>query len=42
MAVAVDKTFVPATMPELKNADARELGIRVFRPSFSRSSRLHY
>jgi hypothetical protein len=29
--VAVDRTFVPANMTELKNTDARELGIRVFR-----------
>jgi hypothetical protein len=25
-----DRTFVPASLPELKSADARELGIRVF------------
>ncbi len=29
--VAVDKTFVPATIPSMKNSDARELGIRLFR-----------
>ena len=29
--VAVDKTFVPANITQLKSADARELGIRVFR-----------
>jgi hypothetical protein len=29
--VAVDKTFVPATMTQLKSSDSRELGIRVFR-----------
>jgi hypothetical protein len=29
--VAVDKTFVPANMTQLKNTDPRELGIRVFR-----------
>ncbi len=29
--VAVDKTFVPAAITQLKSADARELGIRVFR-----------
>lgn len=29
--VAVDKTFVPATITRLKSTDARELGIRVFR-----------
>jgi hypothetical protein len=27
----VAKTFVPATIPEMKNTDARELGVRVFR-----------
>jgi hypothetical protein len=31
MTIAVDKTFVPAAMPQLRSADARELGIRVFR-----------
>jgi hypothetical protein len=30
MAVAVDPTFVPASVPQLKSNDARELGIRVF------------
>jgi hypothetical protein len=29
--VSVDKTFVPAGVPQLKNSDPRELGIRVFR-----------
>lgn len=29
--VAVDRTFVPATITELKSTDSRELGIRVFR-----------
>jgi hypothetical protein len=29
--VAVDKTFVPASIPELRSTDVRELGIRVFR-----------
>jgi hypothetical protein len=29
--VTVDKTFVPAAITQLKSADARELGIRVFR-----------
>jgi hypothetical protein len=29
--VAVDKTFVPAAITQLRSADARELGIRVFR-----------
>jgi len=29
--VAVDKTFVPANVPQLKSTDSRELGIRVFR-----------
>ena len=29
--VAVDKTFVPATITRLKSTDPRELGIRVFR-----------
>ncbi len=28
--IAVDKTFVPALLPALKNPDSRELGIRVF------------
>jgi hypothetical protein len=31
LTVSVDRTFVPATMPALKNADPRELGVRVFR-----------
>jgi hypothetical protein len=30
MTVAVDKTFVPASVPELKSRDSRVLGIRVF------------
>ena len=30
LAVAVDKTFVPASIPQLKSADSRELGVRVF------------
>jgi hypothetical protein len=30
VAIAPDRTFVPASIPELKSADARELGIRVF------------
>jgi len=29
--LAVDKTFVPVTITQLKSTDARELGIRVFR-----------
>jgi hypothetical protein len=29
--LAVDKTFVPATITQLKSTDPRELGIRVFR-----------
>jgi hypothetical protein len=29
--LTVDKTFVPAAVPELKSTDARELGVRVFR-----------
>jgi hypothetical protein len=29
--VAVDKTFVPASITQLKSTDSRELGIRVFR-----------
>ena len=31
LVVAVDKTFVPATIPALKSNDTRELGVRVFR-----------
>jgi hypothetical protein len=31
MTVAVDQTFTPAAVPQLKSSDARELGIRVFR-----------
>jgi len=30
VAMAVDRTFVPASIQELKSADARELGIRLF------------
>jgi hypothetical protein len=30
MIIAVDKTFVPASLPALKSGDGRELGIRVF------------
>jgi hypothetical protein len=29
--ISVDRTFIPATIPEMKNADPRELGVRVFR-----------
>ena len=29
--VAVDRTFVPATITQLKSSDSRELGVRVFR-----------
>lgn len=29
--IEVGKTFIPATVPELKNTDVRELGVRVFR-----------
>jgi hypothetical protein len=28
--VAVDRTFVPASIPQLKSSDSRELGLRVF------------
>lgn len=31
LAIAVDKTFVPAAVPALRSSDSRELGIRVFR-----------
>jgi len=31
MTIAVDKTFVPASVAQMKSTDARELGIRVFR-----------
>ena len=31
MAIAVDKTFVPASIPQMRSTDTRELGIRVFR-----------
>ena len=31
MTIAVDKTFVPASIPQMRSTDARELGIRVFR-----------
>jgi hypothetical protein len=30
LAVAIDKTFVPASIPQLKSADSRDLGVRVF------------
>jgi hypothetical protein len=30
LAIAVDKTFVPAAIPQLKSGDSRELGVRVF------------
>lgn len=29
--ISVDRTFIPATVPELKSNDPRELGVRVFR-----------
>jgi hypothetical protein len=31
MTIAVDRTFVPASIPELRSTDSRELGVRVFR-----------
>ena len=31
MGVSVDQTFVPATVPEMRSSDPRELGVRVFR-----------
>jgi hypothetical protein len=31
LSVAVDKTFVPSAVPDLKSSDGRELGVRVFR-----------
>ena len=31
MVIAADQTFVPATIPELRSSDSRELGVRVFR-----------
>jgi hypothetical protein len=31
MTIAVDKTFVPASISELRSTDPRELGVRVFR-----------
>jgi len=31
MAIAVDKTFVPASIAQIRSTDVRELGIRVFR-----------
>ncbi len=31
MTIAVDKTFVPASIPQMRSTDTRELGIRVFR-----------
>jgi len=30
MSIVVDKTFVPASVPQLKSLDSRELGLRVF------------
>lgn len=30
LSIGVDKTFVPASVPQLKSLDSRELGIRVF------------
>ena len=29
--IAVDKTFIPSSVPELRSTDPRELGVRVFR-----------
>jgi hypothetical protein len=31
MTIVVDRTFVPASIPELRSSDPRELGVRVFR-----------
>jgi hypothetical protein len=31
MVVAVDQTFIPSSIPELRSTDSRELGVRVFR-----------
>jgi hypothetical protein len=31
LAVSVDRTFIPASVPALRSTDQRELGIRVFR-----------
>ena len=31
LSIAVDRTFVPASIPDLRSADPRELGARVFR-----------
>jgi len=31
LTISVDRTFVPASVPALKNNDSRELGVRVFR-----------
>jgi hypothetical protein len=31
MTLSVDQTFVPANVPQLRNSDHRELGVRVFR-----------
>jgi hypothetical protein len=31
MGISVDKTFIPASVPELRSSDPRELGVRVFR-----------
>ena len=30
LSIGVDKTFVPASVPQMKSSDSRELGIRVF------------
>jgi hypothetical protein len=30
LAIVADKTFVPASVPQLKSLDSRELGVRVF------------
>ena len=31
LVIAVDRSFVPASIPELRSTDPRELGVRVFR-----------
>jgi hypothetical protein len=31
MTISVDQTFVPASVPQMRSSDARELGVRVFR-----------
>jgi hypothetical protein len=31
MVLAVDQTFIPSSVPELRSTDHRELGVRVFR-----------